>query len=326
MEILYIGDFLKKNGPSQVDINLTKNLLGVQVYKEQINKKFTFNFFKNLRKSSIIVISGVSFKGTITSILANIFSKKVVFIMHGALKIEKNYRCIPITRQIFEKIKIKASDKIVCVSKIFSENVKEIYNEDSSKITYINNGVNLKEFCVPKNKIRKQNMVTLGGGREEKGVLNICRSIESIKKQKNINIDKLIVIGEDGQNKEEICRYDFVEWKGFLSHEEVVEIFNENKYFIQNSFYESFGIAPIEAYLSECKVICSNKVPSAIFLGIEDNNLHNPYNIEEISENIKKIIKDDNLKNNLENLKIQKWSEIGKEYTEVFRDLVKNND
>lgn len=322
MEILYIGDFLKKNGPSQVDINLTQNLLGVQVYKEQINKKFTFNFFKNLRKSSIIVISGVSFKGTITSILANIFSKKVVFIMHGALKIEKNYRCIPITRQIFEKIKIKASDKIVCVSKIFSENVKEIYNEDSSKITYINNGVNLKEFCVPKNKIRKQNMVTLGGGREEKGVLNICRSIESIKKQKNINIDKLIVIGEDGQNKEEICRYDFVEWKGFLSHEEVVEIFNENKYFIQNSFYESFGIAPIEAYLSKCQVICSSQVPSSLLLNIDSSNLHNPYNIEGISENIKKHICNKELKNSLKNMKIKTWKNTGIEYKKLFQNIL----
>lgn len=322
MEILYIGDFLKKNGPSQVDINLTQNLLGMQIYKEQINKKFTLNFLKNLKKSSIIVISGVSFKGTITSIFAKIFSKKVIFIMHGALKIEKNYRHIPLIRQIFEKIKIKTSDKIICVSKIFSENVKEIYNKDSSKITYINNGVNLEKFCVLKNKIRKQNMVTLGGGREEKGVLNICRSIESIKKQKNINIDKLIVIGEDGQNKEEICKYDFVEWKGFLSHEQVVEIFNENKYFIQNSFYEPFGIAPVEAYLSKCQVICSNQVPSSLLLNIDSSNLHNPYNIEEISENIKKHISNKDLKNNLKNMKIKTWKDIGIEYKKLFQSIL----
>lgn len=280
MKVLYLGDFKKKNGPSMVDINLT-NKLDKKVIKVQIDKNYK-STIKHIKSVDIVNISGVSMKGCIYSIISKIMRKKITYIMHGGIKIEKQYRSISKYRSIYENIIISLADKVICVSEKYENLVKKVYN--INKTLYINNGVNI-DINKDENVNRDNNtIITVGGGRREKGVLNICKSIQLID---NNNI-KLIVAGEDSIDTDEIKSYDFVDYKGFISNNELLKLMNSSSIFIQNSYCESFGIAPIEAIQNGCKIIVSENVGVPI-KGIDEFVVKTD-NIYELKQCIEKLI------------------------------------
>jgi len=141
MEILYIGDFKKKNGPSMVDINLNKNFPKDLVVFHQIQKKIEVELLRKIIRCKAIVVSGNSFLGAFSLFLGRIFFKKNYLIMHGTLKIEKKFRVVPKYRYYIEVFSVFYTNKIIAVSKEFSEDLKALYPLKKKEIKYINNGV-----------------------------------------------------------------------------------------------------------------------------------------------------------------------------------------
>lgn len=313
MKVLYLGDFIKENGPSMVDINLT-NKLGDQVLKVQINKNLK-KALSEILSCDIINVSGVSVKGALYALIAKLCGKKVTYIMHGGLEIEKRYREVPKDRIICEKITIACAKKIICVSEKFEEIIKNTYN--LKKTTYINNGVELKFKDKLNNNIDENLILTVGGGRKEKGILNICKAISCLNDKKV----KLIVVGEDGPDTESIKTYDFVEYKGFVDNKELIKLMEQSNIFIQNSLYEPFGIAPLEAISSGCKVILSENIGAPIKQINEFVVKHD--DIESISKSIDNLLKNRNIQNIdqsfIDNLT---WENSAKRYIKLWKSMI----
>ncbi|MGL5558920.1 MAG: glycosyltransferase family 4 protein [Paraclostridium dentum] len=314
MKVLYLGDFIKKNGPSMVDINLT-NKIKNGLLKVQINKDFK-NSIRQILACDIVNISGVSVKGAVYSFLAKLFGKKVTYIMHGGLKIEKNYSNISKQGIVCEKIIIMFSDKVICVSEKFEKIIKGTYN--LKKTIYINNGIELKLNNICNKKFIDENCIlTVGGGRKEKGILNICKAIESLNK-KDL---KLIVVGEDGIDTEKIKSYDFVDYKGFIDNSDLIKLMEKSNIFIQNSLFESFGIAPLEAIASGCKVILSENIGAPI-KGIESFTVKCG-DTEYLAILIKKLLDNRDIqkidKSFLENLT---WENTAERYMKLWESMI----
>lgn len=314
MRVLYLGDFIKQNGPSIVDINLT-NKLGNQVLKVQINKSLS-KVLNNIFSCDIVNVSGVSAKGALYALLAKLCGKKVTYIMHGGLEIERKYRKVSKDRIIYEKIIIACAKKVICVSEKFEENIKNTYN--LKKTVYINNGVELKSKEMLNDIKRDENLIlTVGGGRREKGILNICKAISCLNDKKV----KLIVVGEDGPDTESIKTYDFVEYKGFVDNKELIKLMEQSNIFIQNSLYEPFGIAPLEAISSGCKVILSENIGAPIKQINEFVVKHD--DIESISKSIDKLLKNRNIQNVdqsfIDNLT---WENSAERYIELWKSMI----
>lgn len=311
MKVLYIGDFISKNGPSIVDINLFNNLKKIGIKQEQINKKINIKFLKEIYKNKVILISGVSFKGIISMLLGKLLKKNILFIMHGSLKIESNFRKISIKRKLMEYLQLKFCCEIICVSEDFSKKIKGLYPKFSKKIIFINNGINLEKK--KKNYLKEKIILILGGGRKEKGVLNVIKAIHEIKKLE-FNV---IVVGENCKDSEKIKKYKFVKYLNFLEHDNLMLLMEKAEIFIQNSIYESFGIAPLEAAVRNCKIILSKGVNSRILLK-EDTYycIKNNGDIEEIKKNIVTSIIESKLPIFKES---RNWEKVAEEYIKEIK-------
>jgi glycosyltransferase involved in cell wall biosynthesis len=318
MRTLYIGDFIKYNGPSLVDIRLN-DVFPENVEKEQINKVFNMNFFFKIIKADIIHVSGVSIKGVIALFLAKLMFKKTTFTMHGALKIEKKFKKISLLRILMEKIQIDLSNKIITVSEMYKNKIIKFYDNIShQKINCIYNGINKNNFYKYKNQKKENQILTIGGGRPEKGVKYICQAIESINNKRI----KLIVVGEDGEDTQKIKEYSFVEYKGFLSQEKLFDLMKESKIFIQNSIYESFGLTVFEALSYGCELILSNNIGALEILDIKDKYIVNYRDKDRIKHLILSLL---NSKTNRQKTNINydkySWPEISQNYLEMWENL-----
>ncbi len=318
MKILYLGDFKKMNGPSMVDINLT-NKLEDKVLKVQIDGKY-MPILKDIKNSDIVNISGVSAKGVVCSIFSKIYGKKVTYIMHGGLKIESKYRNIKFNRKLYEIIILKFSNKVICVSEKFEEKIKEEYNLKNT--TYINNGIDIKKDIKEcEIKKEKHQILTVGGGRQEKGILNICKAVELLN---NVNI-KLIVVGEDGRDTEHIKAYSFVEYKGFVSHNELLTLMEKSNIFIQNSYCESFGITVLEAMMNQCNIIISKDVGAPIE-HLEDYTVDSD-DINKISMLLSNLL-NDNSKQNIDMKFVDNltWDVAAENYLNIWSHMINNKN
>jgi len=313
--VLYIGDFLKKNGPSRVDINITNNLNSLKINKEQINRKINVCFIKKIFISDIINVSGVSLKGLLALIFAKIFNKKSTFIMHGTLKIEKEYRKVKKYRIVMEYLQIKLANKIICVSKKLSDLVKKNYCLNNLAICHINNGIDLKKNISSKVKKDKYLALTTGGGRKEKGIIYICKAIEKLN-DKNI---KLIVVGEDGLDTEKIKKYKFVDYLGFVSHDILLHLMRKSNIFIQNSLYEPYCISVLEAIESGCKLILSNNIGALEIININNRYIVKYNDVDSICFLINELM---NMEKNVKiDMMANTWEEIANAYLKVWHSL-----
>lgn len=311
MKILYIGDFISKNGPSMVDINLFDNLKKEEITKEQINKIIDINFLKKIYFNEIILTSGVSLKGAISSLLGKILRKKVLFVMHGSLKKESNFRAISLKRKAIEYCQIKFSSKIICVSENFSKEIKKIYPKFVQKIIFINNGIDLENN--KKNVLKENIILTVGGGRKEKGVLDVAKAVSKIESKKYI----LIVVGENGRDTDEIKKFDFVKYLNFLEHDKLMLLMEKAEIFVQNSDYEPFGIAPLEAAARKCKLILSQNVSSKVLLKEKTYYcIKNNKDIDEIKRNLEASITEEKFPAFKEK---RTWEKVAQEYIRVIK-------
>jgi len=236
--------------------------------------------------------------------------------MHGSLKKESEFRTIKKYRIFMELLQMNFTNKIICVSKLLSNVVKDLYeNIDADKICYIHSGadsIDLVEHSKEKDKYR---IITTGGGRKEKGVLYICKAIEKLK-MKDI---KLFVAGENGIDSEEIKNYNFVQYLGFLKHKDLLKIIKKSNIFIQNSIYESFGLSIIEAALYNCKLVLSKNIGALEVLVIEQKYIVDFDDINYIAKIIKELIFH---KHQKVILHVDRWNDVAEKYKKLWLELI----
>ena len=97
------------------------------------------------------------------------------------------------------------------------------------------------------------------------------------------------MLGGEGLDTKAIRSYPFVQYLGVVNEKRVEEELGNTNLFIQDSCFETFGLAPIEALLRGCDLLLSRQVGALCILGqtrpedvIEDDK-----NEKEIAEKIK---------------------------------------
>lgn len=304
MKFFFVGDLKNNTGPAMANKAIRKGLLG--------NKSVVFSDANNkLTRALEIVVKilfsdGVCFcsfsKATIFGIrIAKLFNKKTFYLMHGYSTLENRINNENITEKQLMKINkcekyiFRNVDHIFCVSEAFMNYMKDAEPEFKEKFDYNYNGLDLnkiKNSTVKYSANKKQGqIVSIGGGMKQKNNLAVCAAIDKLNKEKNMGL-KYIVIGLPYTDKEKICSYDFVTYYDELPHEKVLGILAESYLYVQNSSFETFGLALIEALFSNCNLLVSRRVGAiGVIKTITDTDLiFNQDNIEEISSKIEKII------------------------------------
>lgn len=303
MKVFFVGDFKKNTGPGIANSAIRKGLLNYNMMYSDANNKISrvFEMIIKTIRADCVCFCSPSKANIIGLRIAKFFNKKSFYVMHGYLTLESKINNESICQKEIEKINyferyiFKNVERVYCVSEAFMNYMKDIEPEFKEKFDYNYNGLDLDKIKNSTEKYsenkKKEQIVSIGGGMKQKNNLAVCKAIDMLNKEKNMNL-KYIVIGLPYTDKKEICSYDFVTYYDELPHEKVLEILAESYLYVQNSTFETFGLALIEALFSKCNLLVSNTVGAiGVIKTIKNDDLIlDQTNVEEIASKIKNII------------------------------------
>jgi glycosyltransferase involved in cell wall biosynthesis len=243
--------------------------------------------------------------------------------------------------KIYMKISSKIADKIVTVSESTAKDVEKILDVSSNKtcVTYnakkdmykpINNQENIVEVCSKYN-IRDNYVLFVGTLEPRKNIKTLIKSYSKLIKEINKEI-KLVVVGKKGWMYKEIFELmrslgidNQVIFTGFADLEDLPYLYNGAEVFVYPSIYEGFGIPVLEAISCGTPTITSNVSSMPEVIGDAGITV-NPNDVDELKDAIKRIIEDDDLKEQfrkqgIEQAKKFTWKNCAKDTLQVYKKI-----
>lgn len=311
----------------QTSNTLTRNLIECP-YLEKKDKLDVMHFQYFLPPvnfcKTVVSIHDISFEH-----FDNIFEKKM-------LRIQK--KLIPYAA--------KNADKILTVSEFSKKDIVEKYNIDEKKIVVthlaaskefrvLNNNeyIEKKEYLSKKFQITDKYILSVGNLQPRK---NIKRLISVFIKLKKTNVDfvyKLVLVGKKAWMYDEIfetVRKNKLEsdviLTDYVTNEELVYLYNCCELFVYPSFFEGFGLPPLEAMACGAAVVTSNVTSIPEVVG-KDAPMFNPFDEDDMYKKIKDILDTDEYRLKLKEYGVSRskqfsWSKMAKETLEVYKSLL----
>jgi glycosyltransferase involved in cell wall biosynthesis len=219
------------------------------------------------------------------------------------------------------------------ITKEVLNHYKPIYNiEDNFKIIF--RGRNNNRFVG--NTTKEKRFTLINAGRQEfaKGQIDILKAVKYIKQKYKLKDLKFQLLGRPGHYSsilnDYIDRNDLsanVEILGFVNN--VEERLAKADVFVFPSYYEGLGGALIEAFAAKLPCVCSNIPVLKEVVGNEDGALFSePGDYESLGENIYKLYRDENLREQLSQYSYShfqsnyKLKEINEEMFQMYMDLI----
>jgi glycosyltransferase involved in cell wall biosynthesis len=207
---------------------------------------------------------------------------------------------------------IKKAKMILTVSNSVKSDIKNYFNHKENNIHVVYNGLPLI-FQNAKNsslKVKRPYFLAMGGKNPRKNLNNVLAAMQLLG---NTDFD-LRVIGRAEQNfnsvKIDDKKYDFnLIYHSDIDDNQLQELYSGAKALIYPSFYEGFGLPPLEALNSNCPIILSD---IEVFRELYEDvaTFTDPNNVEDIKSSIEKIIN-----NEFETLTIEKKNELNEKYS-----------
>lgn len=265
MRIFLVGDWYSGTGPANVTKyyieNLPKKTLS-QRYKSKYARLFEL-IIKSVM-ADVICFSGYSKQNIIGMRFAKLIKKPTAYIMHGCVEYENKINLEESEEMaICERKMLELCNCILAVSEKFACWLKNMYPQHSYKIDYVTNAIddNLIEQASNVNDCNrdKHMILSVGGGMPRKKIKHICEAIDILRKEYDDKL-MLVVVGASGADSEEINKYDFVDNRGLVPFEEVKKLYQTASVFVQNSCFETFGLASVEAITLGCATLSSSQL------------------------------------------------------------------
>lgn len=224
--------------------------------------------------------------------LVNLNGAKCISVVHDVIfKVYKEYYPFFYRQYLsfYLPKSLKKSDKIVTVSELSKNDLIKYYNIPSEKIQVVFNTASeqfkpsnpetrtfieiQKKYSLPKKYLLYVGVVEL-----RKNILGLIKILDMLEKEKSDL--GLVIIGKAGHGSESILpeiakRNNKITYLNFVSDDALVYIYSSAFAFIFPSFYEGFGIPPLEAMQSAIPVLSSNTSALAEVVG-EGGLIHNP--------------------------------------------------
>lgn len=147
-------------------------------------------------------------------------------------------------------------------------------------------------------------LLYIGGFSPRKNILGLIDAFSLLLSHTNRKLN-LVIAGKKGisyniyrNRAEELHIEDRVIFPGFISMEHLPYLYNAAELFLYPSFYEGFGLPPVEAMACGIPVITSNTTSIPEIVG-DSAILVDPNNTDEIYESMHKVIEDTKLKDTL---------------------------
>jgi len=181
------------------------------------------------------------------------------------------------------------------------------------------------KYSLPENFI-----LFIGSVEPRKNLLNLIRAYITLDESLR-NVFKLVLAGFKGwENKEIMQLLDAVKkdvvYVGYVPNDDLGKLYNLATVFAYPSFYEGFGLPPLEAMACGCPVITSNVTSLPEVCG-DAARYVDPHRIENIAEGIHDVLTGEDLKQTLvrkglERAKLFSWEKSATEHLKVFKEVL----
>ncbi|MCR5627482.1 MAG: glycosyltransferase family 4 protein [Lachnospiraceae bacterium] len=302
-KIFIAGDYYSSTGPAEV----------TKAYIKQLSEMgYPFDFLKAEKKTKraielalkipfcrVVLLTGYSRQNLLALNIARIFGKKVIYLVHGDIKYENEINKTEDRAMTECELKVfEQADALLAVSEKFKSWLGYHYPVYKNKIFTLTNGIawdELTESAPSGGEERNNRILSVGGGMPRKRIVNICRAIERLRNEGFPDLT-LTVVGKEGYDTKEIDKFPFVNDMGEVGKEQMAGIYMSHRIFIQNSVFETFGLAPIEALLSGEDILLSHQCGVLPLITSAERNdvIYNPDDISEITEKLRGLLKGGN--------------------------------
>lgn len=241
---------------------------------------------------------------------------------------------------------VKKAKQIIVVSRSTGKDLQKLLKVSLNKIKVIYEGVN-SSFKVITNKSRLENtrikyniekpfLLYTGVWRDHKNIIGLLKAFKLIRENHDF---QLIITGrKDSIYAEEIfdCAKSLgllnqdresspVIFPGLVNENELIDLLNLAYIYVFPSFYEGFGLPPLEAMQSGTPVAVSNSSCIPEICG-KNAVYFNPHSPKDMAKNIEALINDQNLykkltKDGIEYTKKFSWSKMTKETLDLYKNF-----
>lgn len=166
---------------------------------------------------------------------------------------------------------------------------------------------------------------------------NLIRLIEaySVLVKKKADVPPLVLVGKKAWLFEETVKAanthgvkDRIIFTGFVADEDLPALYSTAKCFVYPSYFEGFGLPPLEAMQCGTPVITGNKTSLPGVVG-DAGLLIDPFDVHEIAAALERLIGDDKLREDLRQKGLERagkfsWTETARQTLGVFEKVNKS--
>lgn len=238
---------------------------------------------------------------------------------------------------------LKNCQGIITVSEFSKEDIANTFNFPKDKIYVTHLAAEdiykpiskaiCKNILKSKYGIDDRYILYVGGFSPRKNIIGLIESFSLIPENRRKNV-KLIITGKKGlsydryrKRAEDLGILDKIVFTGFIPLEDLPIFYSAAEVLVYPSFYEGFGLPPLEAMACGTAVIASNltSIPevcgdAALFI--------DPYNIDELSNAIESVLNDSILmltmvKKGLLRAENFSWDKTARKTIDAYEDMLK---
>lgn len=202
--------------------------------------------------------------------------------------------------QIVIKSAVRRARKVIAISENTKNDIIKYLKISSQKIAVIYNGVG-EEFTITNEKspFDKEFLLYTGVWRYHKNLVGLLNAFLIVSGK----IDaRLVITGKPDPQYPEVKETvknlgleDKVIFTGHVDEKELVRLYNCAKIYVFPSFYEGFGLPPLEAMKCGTPVVASNTSSIPEICGQNNALFFDPYDINDIAQKIEKLWTDADL-------------------------------
>lgn len=302
-----------------------------KIYQVQWKLDFPIDFFHNtvngiglptnLKCSNVVTLHDVIpyvMPETVDRAHLDYTFKKTPYIVQNATQIitVSNYSKSDIQRYF------GVSDDKITVTHLAADDIYQPMDKEKAKSVIFN-----------KYGVDRHYILYLGGFSPRKNIARLIQAFQIVKNNYEKPID-LLILGEHSRSysylwslAEKLNLADNVKFLNFIPTEDLPFFYNGAEVFVYPSLYEGFGLPPLEAMQCGTPVVTS-KVSSIPEIVGDAALLANPYCIDEIAEQIQRLLSDHSLWQRYSLLgqakaKEYSWDKTAAKTLEVYRKCMK---
>ena len=301
------------------DYNFSFNIKKIGNNLGHLWEQIDLPFYLNKKKKPLLI----SFTNS-----APIFYNNKVTTIHDLSIFENkkwfSFRYRFFYRFLFPRI-ISTSKKVLTDSSFSKKEIIKKYKVNAEKISII--------YCASTlNRVKKNNIDKLenyilfvGGSSKRKNLKNLINAFIKID-DKNIKL-KVVVSNNSNLGLDKINKHKNIDYLSNVTNNELVNLYSNARMLIFCSFYEGFGMPPLEAMSFKCPVIISNIPVLKEVYGYSGLYI-NPYDVDDIAKKINILNKDNDLRNKLIDLGLKQskkysWGKSASKIIDIIKELSK---